>query len=131
MHGIYLSSQGVLKLQAAEAGMQGSRIVSVFVLGGTGSIGSPIVRELVDVRALARSNAAGAKLAESGATPIAGDIASPEPWAAQLPRIDAVIHPACDFSTAMGAIDRRLLDVLLPALAARALSIPAAAGWSA
>jgi uncharacterized protein YbjT (DUF2867 family) len=111
----------------------------VFVLGGTGSIGSPVVRELVecghDVGALARSDAAAAKLAESGATPNAGDIASPEPWAAQLPRIDAVIHAACDFSTAMGAIDRRLLDVLLPALAAQpkscALSIPAAAGWSA
>jgi nucleoside-diphosphate-sugar epimerase len=97
--------------------------VRVLVLGGTGSIGSPTVRELIkcghDVRALARSDGAAAKLAESGATPIPGDIAAPEPWATQLPHLDAVIHAACDFSTAMGEIDRRLLDVLLPTLAAQ------------
>jgi nucleoside-diphosphate-sugar epimerase len=95
----------------------------VFVLGGTGSIGSPIVRELINrghpVWALARSDIAAAKLAEFGATPVAGDIASPERWAASLPQVDAVIHAACDFSTGMGAIDARLLDVLLPALAAQ------------
>jgi nucleoside-diphosphate-sugar epimerase len=97
--------------------------VRVFVLGGTGSIGSPTVRGLIkcghDVRALARSDAAAAKLAESGATPIPGDIASPERWATRLPHFDAVIQAACDFSTEMGAIDARLLDVLLPALAAQ------------
>ena len=57
--------------------------------------------------------------AERGATPIAGDIASPERWAGRLPRVDAVIHAASDFSSDMGAIDRRLLDVLLPSLAAQ------------
>ena len=31
--------------------------------------------------------------------------------------LDAVVHAACDFNTDMAAIDRRLLDVLLPALA--------------
>ncbi len=93
----------------------------VFVLGGTGSIGSPIVRELINrghhVWALARSDIAAAKLAEFGATPVAGDIASPERWAASLPQVDAVIHAACDYGTEMGAIDARLLDVLLPSLA--------------
>jgi nucleoside-diphosphate-sugar epimerase len=54
-----------------------------------------------------------------GATPIEGDIASPERWAATLPNVDAVIHAACDFDSAMGAIDTRLLDTLLPALAAQ------------
>jgi nucleoside-diphosphate-sugar epimerase len=95
----------------------------VFVLGGTGSIGSPIVSELINrghhVWALARSDVAAAKLAEFGATPVAGDIASPEQWAVSLPQVDAVIHAACDFSPGMGAIDARLLDVLLPALAAQ------------
>jgi nucleoside-diphosphate-sugar epimerase len=95
----------------------------VFVLGGTGSIGSPIVSELIKgghhVWALARSDVSAAKLAEFGATPVAGDIASAERWAIRLPRVDAVIHAACDFSTGMGAIDARLLDVLLPALAAQ------------
>jgi len=60
--------------------------------------------------------------AERGATPIAGDIASPERWAGRLPRVDAVIHAASDFSSDMGAIDRRLLDVLLPSLAAQILN---------
>jgi nucleoside-diphosphate-sugar epimerase len=95
----------------------------VFVLGGTGSIGSPIVRELIErgheVWALARSEASASKLREGGATAIAGDIAAPERWTARLPLIDAVIHAACDFGTAMAAIDARLLDGLLPALAAQ------------
>jgi nucleoside-diphosphate-sugar epimerase len=87
--------------------------VRVFVLGGTGSIGSPTVRRLIErghqVWALARSEGSAAKLAEIGATPVAGDIASPERWIARLPLFDAVIH----------AIDARLLDTLLPALAAQ------------
>jgi nucleoside-diphosphate-sugar epimerase len=100
-----------------------SKGVRVFVLGGTGSIGAPTVRGLIerghDVWALARSDVSAAKLGESGATPVAGDIASPEHWAGRLPHVDAVIHAACDFSPAMGAIDARLLDVLLPSLAAQ------------
>lgn len=95
----------------------------VFILGGTGSIGSPIVRELIqrghEVWALARSEASAAKLRDGGATAIAGDIAAPGRWTARLPLIDAVIHAACDFETGMAAIDARLLDALLPALAAQ------------
>ena len=95
----------------------------VFVLGGTGVIGTAVVRELVarghEVFALARSNQSAAKLGEYGATPIAGDIASPERWATTLPQVDAVIHAACDFNSDMAAIDRHLLDILLPALGAR------------
>jgi nucleoside-diphosphate-sugar epimerase len=97
--------------------------VRVFILGGTGSIGSPTVRELVarghDVWALARSDASAAQLREMGVAPIAGNIASPEPWAESLPVVDALIHAACDFTTEMGPIDRRLLDVLLHSLAAQ------------
>ena len=77
----------------------------VFVLGGTGSIGSAVVQKLVerghDVCGLARSQTAAAKLAELGATPVAGDIAAPEPWTERLPLVDAVIHfwPSVDSST--------------------------------
>jgi nucleoside-diphosphate-sugar epimerase len=101
----------------------------VFVLGGTGSIGSAVVRKLVacrhEVLGLARSEASAAKLGEFGATAIAGNIAfpapsSPESWIGKLAGIDAVIHAACDFSTDMEAIERRLLDALLPALARQA-----------
>jgi nucleoside-diphosphate-sugar epimerase len=95
--------------------------VRVLVLGGTGTIGSAVVQELAgrghELFGLARSEASAAKLRKWAATPLPGDIGSPEAWATKLPRIDAVIHAACDFNTDMGAVDRRLLDVLLPALA--------------
>ena len=95
----------------------------VFVLGGTGAIGSAVVRELIarrhDVIGLARSEASALRLRQHGAASLAGDIASPERWAETLPRIDAVIHMACDFDSDMADIDRRLLDILLPALAAQ------------
>lgn len=93
----------------------------IFVTGGTGVIGSAVVRELIArghrVVGLARSEAAAARLAAQGATALAGDIASPATWVARLPAIDAVVHMACDFSSEMGAIEQRLLDALLPALA--------------
>jgi len=95
----------------------------VFALGGTGVIGSAVLQALIarghEVCGLARSRTSAAKLDQCGVRPIAGDMTSPEGWVAKLPQIDAVVHAACDFQTAMGAIDRHLLDVLLPALAAR------------
>jgi nucleoside-diphosphate-sugar epimerase len=97
--------------------------VRVFVLGGTGSIGAAVVRELVrrghEVHGVTRSDVAAKKLVDAGATPVAGDIASPERWIGALPHIDAIVHAACDFGPAMGETDCRLLDILLPALAAR------------
>jgi nucleoside-diphosphate-sugar epimerase len=97
--------------------------VRVFVLGGTGLIGAAVVRELVgrghELFGLARSGAAVLRLGQMGATPIAGDIRSPEQWVTRLPQFGAVIHMACDFNTDMGAIDRRLIDELLRALAAQ------------
>jgi len=96
----------------------------VFVLGGTGFIGSAIVQALVvrghAVLALARSEVAMARLRDIGAVPLAGDITRPAAWIEELPKLDAVIHAACDFSTDMGAIDCDLLGALLPALAAQA-----------
>lgn len=100
-----------------------ARRLRVFVLGGTGSIGSAVVRELVrrghQVYGLARSDASARKLAILRATPFSGDTASPERWVGTLPHIDALIHAASEFSPAMGDVDSRLLDVLLPALAAQ------------
>jgi nucleoside-diphosphate-sugar epimerase len=96
--------------------------VRVFVLGGTGLIGSAVARVLVrrghQLFGLARSDASAAKLDQFGVTAIAGSIGAPEAWVATLPPLDAVVHMACDFDTDMGAVDRRLLDRLLPALAA-------------
>jgi nucleoside-diphosphate-sugar epimerase len=97
--------------------------MKVFVLGGTGVIGSAVVRALLerghDVAGLARSVASADKLRQVGAEVIDGDIATPERWVSALPLCEAVIHLACDFATDMAAVDRRLLDALLPALAAQ------------
>ena len=48
-----------------------------------------------------------------------GDIETPENWVPGLPGVDAVIHMACDFDSDMAAVDRHLLDVLLPRLASQ------------
>lgn len=109
-------------LHLAALGIPGQPL-RIFVLGGTGSIGSAVVRELLrrgyDVVGLARSEVAAAKLRDAGATPFVGDIAFPGHWTEKLPPVDGVIHAACDFATDMGAIDGHLLDALLPSLAAQ------------
>ncbi|HTZ77250.1 MAG TPA: NAD-dependent epimerase/dehydratase family protein [Stellaceae bacterium] len=96
----------------------------ILVLGGTGSIGAPVVRELVGrghaVTALARSTESARRLAELGATPIVGgDIRAPETWLGAVAGAEAVIHAALDFTSDMGPIEDRLLHALLPALAAQ------------
>ncbi len=96
----------------------------VLVLGGTGSIGSPMVRTLVkrghEVLGIARSEAAAKKLGACGARAIPGNIRRPKEWLGSLPQCDAVIHAACEFEDAMGEIEQHLLDNLLPHLAAPA-----------
>lgn len=93
----------------------------VFLLGGTGSIGTPVLHELIrrghEVVALARSDKSGATLERQGATVLRGDIAAPQGWVPALPTVDGVIHLACDFASEMEAVDRDLLDALLPHLA--------------
>jgi nucleoside-diphosphate-sugar epimerase len=97
--------------------------VRVLVLGGTGFIGTAVLRTIVqrghDLIALARSDGSARKLTEFGTMPLAGDIGSPERWIGMLPPLDAVIHMACDFGSTMDEVERRFLDGLLPHLAAQ------------
>ncbi|WP_033067311.1 NAD-dependent epimerase/dehydratase family protein [Thalassospira australica] len=92
----------------------------VFITGGTGLIGSAIIDKLIKkdhhVIALARSSASASKLRVAGASPLMGDITTPQNWITALPDIDAVIHAACDFSDQMPRIDANLLDHLIPTL---------------
>jgi uncharacterized protein YbjT (DUF2867 family) len=77
-------------------------LMRVPLLGGTGSIGAPLTRELIraghDVVALARSDAAARALTGFGALPVAGDISTPQQWRNALPSLDCVIHAAATFS---------------------------------
>jgi len=92
----------------------------VFITGGTGLIGSAMLKNLIahghKVFALARSDISKTKLIKAGATPVMGDITQPEIWCNDLPAIDGLIHAACDFSDDMANIDANLLDHLIPAL---------------
>lgn len=92
----------------------------LFITGGTGLIGAAIIRTLVahqhNVLALSRSESAAGKLRALGATPLSGDLQSPQGWVDHVPEIGGVIHAACDFSDAMARIDQNLLDHLIPAL---------------
>lgn len=90
----------------------------ILVLGGTGSIGAPLVRELVrhghEVLALARSAASEERLSGLGALPLRGDISSPHRWLADLPPLEALVHVAATFTKDEESIDRRLLGAVLP-----------------
>jgi nucleoside-diphosphate-sugar epimerase len=96
--------------------------VRVLLLGGTGSIGAPLVRELLrsghQVTALARSADSARKASAAGAIALAGDISAPEYWIDSLRSVDAVVHAAAAFSPEDETIERRLLQALLPALGA-------------
>ncbi|BBK42050.1 hypothetical protein STVA_20700 [Allostella vacuolata] len=94
------------------------------MLGGTGSIGAPILRWLAarghEAIVLARSDASAAAATRLGAASIVrGDIAAPDCWVGALPDLDAVVHMACDFAGPMAAVDGVLIDALLPRLAAQ------------
>ncbi|HYW53672.1 MAG TPA: NAD-dependent epimerase/dehydratase family protein [Candidatus Elarobacter sp.] len=94
----------------------------VFVTGGTGYIGTSVVRELRRrthaVRALARSDAAEAKLRALGAEPVRGEMRDLGVLRAEAARADAVIHCAVEYSNEGVAVERAALEALLDALPA-------------
>ncbi|GAA4668402.1 SDR family oxidoreductase [Frondihabitans cladoniiphilus] len=78
----------------------------VFVTGGTGTIGTPVVAELLahghSVLALARSDSSATALTRAGATPLRGDLADLDVLRAGAQQADGAISLAAgnDFSTA-------------------------------
>lgn len=69
---------------------------SVFIMGGSGFIGTEAVKELIargdTVYGLARSAATAQKLQRLGAIPVPGDVYEPDRWIARLPKIDYAIN---------------------------------------
>ena len=78
----------------------------VFITGGTGLIGAPVVAELIEnghtVLALARSDASARSAEAAGARPLRGAVADLDALRAGAAQADAVIHLAfgSDYSTA-------------------------------
>lgn len=96
----------------------------VFITGGTGYIGSAIVRELAsaghEVTALSRSPDKSAHLERLSATPIEGDINDPSTYQATVAGHDAVVHAAMDYMgdpADMVKGDATAIDALLGAAA--------------
>ncbi|MEM7207679.1 MAG: NAD-dependent epimerase/dehydratase family protein [Pseudomonadota bacterium] len=94
--------------------------MNVLVLGGTGSIGAPVVKTLVQrghtVSGLARSEESSAALASAGARPVEGSILNPDGWLDELRNVDAVIHAAAVWGDDMTDIDSRVVHSLLRAM---------------
>lgn len=94
--------------------------MQVFVTGGTGYIGSRLIRELVeaghDVVALTRSSEKAPELESLGATPLEGNLLHPGTWRDPASEADAAIHAAFDYGAPERG-DRVALDALLEATA--------------
>lgn len=101
--------------------------MEVFVTGGTGSIGAAIVRHLVRagarVIALARSDAAAARLRALGASVYPGDLRAPDGWVGRAAACEAVVHAGATFSPDMGRVDRHCMIALKQAARHRRLPL--------
>lgn len=93
--------------------------MQVFVLGGTGTIGTAVVAELVSrnhqVLALSRSEKSDELLTSAGATPFRGNLTEPNHWADAAVSFDAIIQTAATFGEDMGDVDARAMKALAQA----------------
>lgn len=88
----------------------------VFILGGTGTIGTAVVAELVSrdhqVLALSRSEKSDDLLISAGATPFRGDLTEPDHWAQAAVSSDAIVQAAATFDEDMGDVDAKAMKAL-------------------
>lgn len=93
--------------------------MQVFILGGTGTIGTAVVAELVSrnhqVLALSRSEKSDELLMSAGATPFRGNLTEPDHWADAAVSSDAIIQAAATFGEDMGDVDARAMKALMQA----------------
>lgn len=92
----------------------------VLILGGSGFVGSAVLKRLVqqgcDVYALSRTANTATQMHNAGATPITGDIRQPEGWIDCVQNVDAVVHAAATWTQDMGFVDQTVVTALLKAL---------------
>ena len=91
----------------------------IFVTGGTGYIGSAVVRTLVReghaVTGLARSAERAAHLDALGARGVVGTLRTPERYAAVAAEQDASVHLGFEYGAEAASADRSAVDTLLSA----------------
>lgn len=90
----------------------------VFITGASGYVGAIVAERLVAgghrVTALARSDAAVARVRRTGAVPVRGDLADRRVVQAAATEADAIVHCAVDYARDdWGAVDGSALDALL------------------
>jgi nucleoside-diphosphate-sugar epimerase len=95
--------------------------MDVFLTGGTGLVGSAVLRALLadghTVSALARSDASATALSDAGATVVRGDLGDPAGLAAAARRADAVVHTGTPGDATSAQVDAGVIDAVLGALA--------------
>jgi nucleoside-diphosphate-sugar epimerase len=95
--------------------------MDVFLTGGTGLVGSAVLRALLadghTVHALARSDRSAGVLESAGATVVRGDVDDPSVLADAARNAGAFIHTAAGSDGKDAERDAALLDAVLPALA--------------
>lgn len=93
----------------------------IWLTGGTGYIGSAVLRELWEhgheVVALVRSDESAAKVAAAGATPVLGDLLDTDWTAAQLATVDGAIHTASPGGSGSAAFDTAMARAAVRAYA--------------
>ncbi|GGO64380.1 NAD(P)H-binding protein [Bowmanella pacifica] len=95
----------------------------VLITGGSGSVGSAVVSELLahqyPLSALCRTAKSAATLPE-GVSALMGDINAPENWIDAISEVDVLVHTACGFGDDMGEVDLRLMQAVANAAVKRA-----------
>lgn len=93
--------------------------MQVFVLGGTGTVGTAVVAELVrrnhQVLALSRSDKSDELLISAGATPCRGNLTEPDHWVDAAVASDGIIQAAATFDEDMGDVDAKAMKALMQA----------------
>lgn len=93
--------------------------MQVFILGGTGSIGTAIVAELAkrshDVVGLSRSEKSDKTLTSLGAKPTRGDLLDVGGWVETAMSSDAIVQVAATFDEDMGDVDAAAMAALMHA----------------
>src|SRR5690349_19812442 len=88
--------------------------MDIFLTGGSGFIGSEVLRQLAergdDVRALSRSDDSATQVEAAGATAVRGEITDTDLLRAEAERAGAVIHTASRGGKTSEAADRAVVE---------------------